>query len=77
MIGADAPGTLCYSCAYTVIIPELSLPQNQRYWYPARSGEAPSEQCLGEPGLAIPGRSETRSAARCFTFSKTRPASKS
>lgn len=30
MIGANAPGTLCRSCAYAAIIPQLSLPPNQR-----------------------------------------------
>ena len=27
MLGVDAPGMLCRNCAYTAIIPQLSLPQ--------------------------------------------------
>lgn len=73
MVGADTAGTLCRSCAYTAIIPPLSLVQNQRYWYLLEAAKRRLIYALDEFGLAIPGRSEDPQRGLVFHFLEDAP----
>ena len=76
MVSADAPGTLCRSCAFTAVIPQLSLPQNQRYWYLLEAAKRRLIYALDEIGLAIPGRSEDPQRGLMFHFLEDAPSKK-
>ncbi len=72
MVAADDPDPLCCSCRYTAIIPQLSQPENLRYWYLLEAAKRHLFYTLNELGLAIPSRSDDPARGLTFHFLESR-----